>query len=156
MTEEVKKRKCLKCKEEKPEIQFARTPSNFFPGHRSLICTQCLERMIDQENLGEVDRLCRYLDIPFDLNKWTSLYKTHKEHTLSAYFNLLFDDHYAALQWADENERWRLAREEGIIDEEIEVLNEAKLRRLKKEWAPTYTKEELLFLEDFYNAIVAT
>ena len=156
MTNEIKNRRCIRCKQEKPEFQFARTPSQFFPGHRSIICTSCLETMIKQDNLGEVDRLCRYLDIPFDLNRWTQLYATHKDHTLSAYFNLLLDEHYEALQWADENERWRLARSEGIIDDEIEAISEAKMRRLRKQWSAAYTKEELLWLEDYYNQIVAT
>ena len=156
MTEEQKKRKCIKCKQEKAETAFAYTPSNFFPGHRSIICTQCLEKMVPQDNLGEVDRLCRYLDVPFDLNKWTQLYKIHGEHTLTAYFNLLLDDHYEALNWSDENERWRLARKEDTIDEEIQVLSEAKLKRLKKEWSASYDKNELLFLENFYNSIVAS
>jgi len=53
--------------------------------------------MVPQDNLGEVDRLCRYLDVPFDLNKWTQLYKVNGEHTLTAYFNLLLDDHYDGL-----------------------------------------------------------
>ena len=156
MTNEIKNRRCIRCKQEKPEFQFARTPSQFFPGHRSIICTSCLETMIKQDNLGEVDRLCRYLDIPFDLNRWTQLYATHKDHTLSAYFNLLLDEHYEALQWADENERWRLARSEGTIDDEIEAISEAKMRRLRKQWSAAYTKEELLWLEDYYNQIVAT
>lgn len=156
MTNEIKNRRCIRCKQEKPEFQFARTPSQFFPGHRSIICTSCLETMIKQDSLGEVDRLCRYLDIPFDLNRWTQLYATHKDHTLSAYFNLLLDEHYEALQWADENERWRLARSEGTIDDEIEAISEAKMRRLKKQWSAVYTKEELLWLEDYYNQIVAT
>ena len=156
MINEIKNRRCIRCKQEKPEFQFARTPSQFFPGHRSIICTSCLETMIKQDNLGEVDRLCRYLDIPFDLNRWTQLYATHKDHTLSAYFNLLLDEHYEALQWADENERWRLARSEGIIDDEIEAISEAKMRRLRKQWSAAYTKEELLWLEDYYNQIVAT
>lgn len=156
MINEIKNRRCIRCKQEKPEFQFARTPSQFFPGHRSIICTSCLETMIKQDNLGEVDRLCRYLDIPFDLNRWTQLYATHKDHTLSAYFNLLLDEHYEALQWADENERWRLARSEGTIDDEIEAISEAKMRRLKKQWSAVYTKEELLWLEDYYNQIVAT
>lgn len=112
--------------------------------------------MVHQDNLGEVDRLCRYLDLPFDLNKWTQLYEVHKDHTLAAYFNLLLDDHYQALQWADENERWRLAREEGTIDDEIEALSAAKLKRLKKTWSSAYTTEELLFLEDYYNQIIST
>ena len=118
MINETKSRRCIRCKQEKPEFNFVQTPSQFFPGHRSIICTSCLETMIKQDSLGEVDRLCRYLDIPFDLNKWTQLYAVHKDHTLSAYFNLLLDEHYEALQWTDENERWRLARSEGTIDDE--------------------------------------
>ena len=156
MIEEIKKRKCLRCKQEKPEYEYAATPSKFFPGHRSLICTSCLETLVPQDNLGEVDRLCRYLDVPFDLNKWTQLYKIHKDHTLTAYFNTLLDDHYQALQWSDENERWRLARQEDVIDDEIEALSEAKLRRLKKTWSALYTPDELLFLDEYYNLIVAT
>lgn len=94
MIEEKKTRKCLKCRKEKNEFEFCPTQSKFFPGHRSLICTNCLEQMVRADNLGEVDRLCRYLDIPFDLNKWTQLYSTHGEHTLTAYFNTLLDEHY--------------------------------------------------------------
>jgi len=53
--------------------------------------------MVPPDNLGEVDRLMRWLDLPFDLNKWTQLYAQHGKHTLSAYFNLLYDDHYSSL-----------------------------------------------------------
>ena len=69
---------------------------------------------------------------------------------------MLLDDHYAALQWSDENERWRLAREAQTIDEEIAAINDAKMRQLVKDWSPTYTKEELLFLDNYYNNIIAT
>ena len=156
MIEEEKKRKCLKCKQEKPEHNFCRTPSVFFPGHRSLICTSCLETMVDQSNLGEVDRLCRYLDVPFDLNKWTQLYSLHKDHTLTAYFNLLLDDHYQALQWTDENEKWHLAQQEQTIEDEMKVLDEARARKLRRIWSSSYTNDELFFLENYYNQIIAT
>lgn len=156
MTDAPKTRKCLKCKQEKGLENFQPTPSSFFPGKRSYFCTQCLETMVKQDNLGEVDRLCRWLDVPFDINKWTQLYEMHKDHTLSAYFNTLLDDHYEALTWQDENERWRLARQENTIDDEIEAINKAKIKRLKKEWAPSYTTEELLFLDSYYNDILGT
>ena len=156
MIEEVKTRRCMKCRKEKPETDFQYTPSKFFPAHRSLICTSCLEVMTPQDNFGEVDRLCRYLDLPFDLDKWSQLYAIHGDHTLSAYFNTLLDDHYQALQWADENERWRLARAEGTIDEEIQAISAAKIARLRRQWSSVYSTEELLFLEDYYNQIVAT
>lgn len=156
MTEELKTRQCLKCRQKKPEWQFQSTPCKFFPGHRSLICTPCLETMVDQAQFGDVDRLCRYLDVPFDLNKWSQLYEVHKEHTLTAYFNTLLDDHYAALDWADENERWRLARQEGTIDDDIAALSAAKIRKLKKTWSANYSDEELLWLDNFFNRIIAT
>jgi len=69
--EDRKTRKCLRCKQEKSIEAFARTPSRFFPAHHSLYCTQCLEATTPQDNLGEVDRVLRWLDLPFDLNKWT-------------------------------------------------------------------------------------
>ena len=156
MTDEIKTRRCLKCRQEKPIYEFQYTPSSFFPSHRSQICTSCLELMVHQDNMGEVDRLCRWLDVPFDLDKWTQLYAIHKDHTLTAYFNTLLDEHYQSLQWADENERWRLAREEGTIDEDIAALSEAKLRKLKRTWSNSYSAEDLLFLEDYYNQILAT
>ena len=155
-TSEKKTRRCIKCKREQPEEFFQPTPSKFFPGGKCYICTPCLETMVKQDNLGEVDRLMRWLDLPFDLNKWTQLYAQHKDHTLTAYFNLLYDDHYSALQWVDENERWHQAQNEGTIDDEIKALNDARLKKLRKIWSAAYKPEQLLWLDNFYNQIVAT
>lgn len=154
--EDRKPRKCLRCKQEKPIEAFAHTPSRFFPAHRSLICTACLEATTPQDNLGEVDRVLRWLDLPFDLNKWTQLYTQHQDRTFTAYFNMLYDDHYSALTWQEENARWELARKEGTIDDEIKAISEARMKSLKKVWGPTYKPAELLWLDNFYNEIVAT
>lgn len=156
MINEVKMRKCMKCKQEKPIHEFQYTPSRFFPAHRSLYCTSCLEIAIHQDDLDEVNKVCQWLDVPFDADKWTSLYEVHGEHTLSVYFNRLADEAYEEKTWREENERWKLAREEHTIDEEIAALSEAKVRKLKKTWSPAYTNEELLFLEEYYSQIVAT
>lgn len=153
---EEKKRRCLRCKQDKPIEAFAYTASRFFPAHRSLICTSCLEATTKQDNLDEVDRVMQWLDLPFDLDKWTQLYEQHKDRTFTAYFNLLYDDKYAKRSWGEENARWELARKEGTIDDEIKALSEAHMKKLKKVWGPTYKPDELLWLEDFYNKIVAT
>ena len=155
-TSEKKTRRCVKCKREQPLELFQSTPSKYFPNGKCYFCTPCLETMTPQDNLGEVDRLMRWLDLPFDLNKWTQLYAQHQDHTLTAYFNLLYDDHYEPLRWMDENERWRQARAENTIDDEIKALNEAKLKRLRKTWSGAYKPEQLLWLDNFYNQIVAT
>lgn len=155
-TLEKKTRRCIKCKRDQPLEFFQSTPSKYFPSGKCYICTPCLEVMTPQDNLGEVDRLMRWLDLPFDLNKWTQLYAQHKDHTLTAYFNLLYDEHYEPLRWADENERWRQARLENTIDDEIKALGEAKLKKLRKEWSASYKPEQLLWLDNFYNKIIAT
>lgn len=121
-----------------------------------MICTSCFEKMTQPDNLDSIDSLCRYLDVPFDPNVWTCLYKTNGEHTLTAYFETLRDGHYQTANWKDENERWRIAREEQTIDEEIEALSHSKLVKLVKKWGSDYPQEDLIFLENFYNQIVAT
>lgn len=119
-----------------------------------MICTQCLEKMAPADKWDEVDRMLRYLDLPFDIDKWTRLYETHKEHTLSAYLNLIADDHYTALSWSDENERWRIIKEQGEFDENIKVVEDAKRRELRKRWSSDYDLEDLLWLDNFYNMIL--
>lgn len=150
------KRTCLKCKQEKELYKFAATTSPYFPGKHSLICTSCLEVMNAPEDFDSIDRLCRYLDIPFDLNQWTKLYEIHGSHTLTAYLEMLTDEKYEATSWREENERWKIAKEQKTIDEEIELLSKAKIKELIKRWSGEYSQDELLFLENFYNKIVAT
>lgn len=155
-TSEKKTRRCIKCKREQPNEFFQSTSSKFFPGGKCYICTPCLETMIKQDDLNDVDRLMQWLDLPFDLNKWTQLYEQHGDKTLTAYFGLLYDDHYSHLNWVEENERWQQARNAGTIDDEIKALGDAKLKKLRKIWSGAYKPEQLIWLDDFYNKIVAT
>lgn len=152
----IQKRTCIKCKQEKEIFHFQQTTSPFFPAKRSIICTSCLEKIVAAENFDEVDRLCRYLDLPFNLDEWTRLYEIHEKHTLTAYFQMLADEKYSSTSWLEENERWKIAKELKTVDEEIEVLSKAKTKELIKRWSSDYSPEELLFLEDFYNKIIAT
>jgi hypothetical protein len=40
----------------------------------------------------------------------------------------LYDDHYSALTWQEENARWELARKESTIDDEIKAISEARMK----------------------------
>ena len=55
----IRKRTCLKCKQEKEEWNYKYTQSPYFPGHRSMICTACYEKMVRAEDFDGIDRLCR-------------------------------------------------------------------------------------------------
>ena len=155
-TEDVKTRPCLKCKRELPLYEFQHTPAKYFPGHRSLICTDCLEKMHDLTNLDDISRLMQYLDLPFDINMWTQIYQNNPEHPLYAYFNMLADDHYSNLSWAEESERWRKAREEETLANEVKIIKDAELTRLRRIWSASYKPEQLIWLNNFYEQIEAT
>lgn len=155
-TEGLKKRTCLKCRQEKLREHFAATPSPFFPGHLSLICNECLCAGIDPKNWNEVDRMLRWLDLPFEIDKWTKLHKVHGKDTLIAYLNLLKDKQYETISWKDANERWVLALQEEEIDERIDELREQKYATLIKKWGDSYSKEELIFLDELYAQICST
>lgn len=152
-----RERTCLKCKEMKPIHLFPKSPSRFMPGGRSIICTQCLNSMVEQDNLDSVNSFCQWLDIPFDPNEWTKLYETNRNATLPTYLELLAEEErYSGQTWAGENERWRIMRESGELDDELEVLSKAETNRLRKKWSDFYSVNELKFLEDYYSQICAT
>jgi hypothetical protein len=155
-TEGLKKRTCLKCRQEKLREHFAATPSPFFPGHLSLICNECLCAGIDAKDWNAVDRMLRWLDLPFEIDKWTKLHKVHGKDTLIAYLNLLKDKQYETVSWKDANDRWVLALQEEEIDERIDELREQKYASLIKKWGDSYSKEELIFLDELYAQICST
>ena len=155
-TDVLKKRTCLKCKQEKLREHFARTTSPFFPGHLSIICNECLCNMVDAGNWDEVDKMLRWLDLPFEIDKWTNLYKIHGRETLIAYLNLMTDRAYDSVSWKDANEHWKLVLEENELDEEIDDLRANKYQKLQRKWGGTYTEQELLFLEELYSQVCAT
>ena len=36
---------------------------------RSYICIECIAKKIDREKLDTIDKMCQFLDLPFDPNK---------------------------------------------------------------------------------------
>ena len=155
-TKDQKKRICLKCKQEKLYEHFAQTTSPFFPGKRSIICNECLCNMVDAADWNAVDRMLRWLDLPFEIDKWTSLYKIHGRDTLPAYLNILMDGAYDAVSWKDANENWLLALQENNLEDELDELSEKKYRQMQRKWGTTYAEKELSFLEDLYAQVCAT
>lgn len=152
-----KTKQCIRCKETRDLAMFPQSPSPFLPQKRSYICIPCLEQMCDPTDLDSVDAVMRWGDWAFDPNKWTQLYATHKNHTLGAYFSLLADQAYDNATWAKESARWAQIREQGGDPANyIDTLSDAEAAETRKMWGSSYSPEELQFLNDYYNSILAT
>ena len=152
-------RTCIRCNAAKPLEEFIPTKSKFCPGGRSLICITCYERMVDQENLGEVDKLCQHLDIPFLVNQWTKLYKNGKERTLHLYLNILDENEsYKTIDWSTTQQKWKQAQELGTLSNHIPEINAAWRIEMERKWPAEMerTDEDYIYLENFYNDLLTT
>lgn len=99
----------------------------------------------------------RWGDWPFNPDKWTQLYATHKEHTLTAYFGLMDDESYRNATWAEESAKWEKLRANNIDPaEKIRILSSAEGAALREKWGVEYDPVDIRFLEDYYTRIVAT
>lgn len=151
--------KCPYCKQERQPEEFVPTKSPFHPKGRSLICIGCLERMVKADDLEEVDRMCRWLDIPFLVDQWTRIYKNGKERTLRLYIKLLEENaSYSALDWKEVNEKWRLSMENNTITDNIPTINEQWRAQMRLKWPSDMDRsdEDYHYLENFYNDLCTT
>lgn len=151
--------KCPYCKQERQPEEFVPTKSPFHPKGRSLICIGCLERMVKADDLEEVDRMCRWLDIPFLIDQWTRIYKNGKERTLRLYIKLLEENaSYSALDWKEVNEKWRLSMENNTITDNIPTINDQWRAQMRLKWPSDMDRsdEDYHYLENFYNDLCTT
>lgn len=150
---------CPKCKREQDATEYVEVRSKYHCGGRTNICISCLERLTDPTDLDDVDRLMRWLDMPFLISQWTSLYERYKDDTLRAYLKIVRDtDNYASLDWAATNEQWKLARENNSLVDQIHGANDAWLREMEIKWPAEMerTPDDYHYLENFYQDIINT
>ena len=43
----------------------------------SVICVNCIGIHVSKEDLHSVDKMCQYLDLPFDANRWIEMSKDY-------------------------------------------------------------------------------
>lgn len=156
MTDAIKERTCLKCRQKKLITDFAATNSPYFPSHRCHICNACLEGATPSQDLAAVDRLMRFLDLPFNPDLWLQLEASNHAHTLTAYLTALGDTdspYISSPDWRAENARWAAMRDR---QNNIQLFKEEYLRELYNRWGTDYSQEELEWLENYYNRILAT
>lgn len=154
-----KHRKCAKCNKDLGESEYLQSRSKFMPGGRSIICTNCLQRLVDASQLDEVDKLMQWLDWPFLIDQWSRLYKQVKQNTLSYYAKLIDgNEHYKNLDWTDTNRQWIEAMENGHLAQNLEGVNASWRAEMARKW-PSETErtaEDYMYLDDFYNDLLAT
>jgi hypothetical protein len=136
---------CQYCGQKKPVSAFLKSKSKFFPCGTVDVCTDCIEEWIDAEgaSFNFLDKLCRWLDIPFIPDRWLSYYNVSGSVAISTYVETIYAESYPMLDWKIVNDKYLELQERNALEETLPQLKEEKLNQLRKKWGEEYSDTEI-------------
>lgn len=119
----------------------------------SIMCIDCICDRVNKNDLETVDRMCQFLDLPFDADKWVAMARTHEElsHRIMEYCVALTRDQYQDSDWSQVNNYWKKAREYGGLVDKIPAIHSDLLLYLRKKWGNSseLTLEDYIRMEEY-------
>lgn len=151
-------KQCNRCGGTYGPDNYAPTTSIFFPDKVLPICNSCIKEFLKSEAFSweAIDKLCQISDIPFIPKQWETLYRANGQDTFPVYARVFNAREYESIDWDDYYKQFLELKERGLIEDELPLINEEKLARLREKWGSNYDDEELFQLEDLYNGIIAS
>lgn len=100
----------------------------------SYICIECIANKIDRKDLGSIDKMCQFLDIPYDANKWIEMEKRYEKlgPLLIDYCQEMMNGKYVDNDWFKYNKIWEKCREYDTVVDELTALHSDLLMFLRK------------------------
>jgi len=148
-------RVCPECgKNQKLELYLPTSNSSKYGlNGTSYICVECLAQKIDRNDLGSIDKMCQFLDLPFDANRWIEMNKSYEKlgPLLIDYCQEMRNDKYADNDWFQYNKMWDRCREYGNVLDELTALHSDLLMYLRKKWGHIdgFTLDEYMRMEEY-------
>lgn len=152
-------KKCEQCGREKDSFSFLRTKSFLFPSGYVNVCVDCLAEKLESADYSweMMDRICQYLDIPFEPTKYEELRATNTAAGLLKAYNMIyFSDEYDNIDWGAYNEAYKELEERGALIDVVPILGDEERRKLQEKWGMNYDEEELRYLEQLYDGLLMT
>lgn len=147
---------CRKCGEYHKQDMYLASTSWFFPDGYIDICNNCLDKYLgDCTDIDKADKLCQYMDMPFDLNTWMTIVNANGYGSFKIYFTQNWGRKYETIEWKPVHDEWK-AIIENNEREKINALSKEDLNKLREKWGTSFTEEQLLYFENMYNEIDKT
>lgn len=119
----------------------------------SYICIECIASKIDRKKLETIDKMCQFLDLPFDANKWIEMENNYEKlgPLLIDYCQEMTNGKYVGNDWYKYNQMWEKCREYNSVTDELTELHNDLLLYLRKKWGHIdgFTLEEYLRMEEY-------
>lgn len=148
---------CSKCGVMKGKDSYYKSKSEFFlPAGRAPICKNCVKIYLGNcENLEKANKLCQYLDLAFDPNKWLELLDRKQGETFEFYYEFYQSAQNRDVDWSIVNAVWKKRAEDLKVLENIELNRVNRYAELRMIWGE-YSDDELERLERYYKEIEQT
>lgn len=119
----------------------------------SYICIECIAKKIDRKDLSSIDKMCQFLDLPYDANKWIEMEKRYDKlgPLLIDYCQEMTNGKYADNDWFQYNKMWEKCREYNNVLDELTSMHSDLLMYLRKKWGhiDDFTLEEYMRMEEY-------
>ena len=150
--------KCKCCGRYKSSNGFLKTKSFLFPSGYIDVCNDCLALRLDVPDSWEImDKICQYLDIPFDLARFEELRQSNSYSDLLRIYNsIYFTDEYEGIDWTSYQEAYKELQERKALIDVIPGLADEERRKLQDKWGYNYNEEALSYLENLYDGLLLT
>ena len=152
-------KKCVHCGQMKDSFSFLRTKSFMYPNGYVDVCVDCLGKILEEANFdwNMMDKICQYLDIPFEIERFEELRRTNSAADLLKAYNLIyFSEEYDNIDWKSYQEAYKELEAAGALEDAVPGLAEEKRHRLQEKWGFNYDDEALIYLENLYDGLLLT
>jgi hypothetical protein len=146
---------CPECgKKQKLEMYLPTSNSSVYSiKGMSYICIECIADKIDRKDLGSIDKMCQFLDLPFDANKWIEMNGKYEKlgPLLIDYCQEMTNGKYVDNDWFKYNKIWDKCREYNSVLDELTAMHSDLLMFLRKKWGHIdgFTLEEYMRMEEY-------
>lgn len=148
-------RTCPECGKQHTRDMFLPVSNSSFYGidGTSYTCIECVASKIDRHDLGSIDKMCQFLDLPFDADKWLEMEKQYEKlgPLLIDYCQEMTNGKYIDNDWFEYNKMWEKCREYNGVLDKLTSMHSDLLMFLRKKWGHIdgFTLEEYMRMEEY-------
>lgn len=151
-------RQCQRCNQSYGPESYSKTRSLFYLDEYSPVCNDCIKEILQSEDFSWriVNKVCQYLDIPFIPKEWEKLREMNGDDVFPIYVKVFSSEEFEDLGWQDYYEQFKILKDNEMIEDELPKLREAKYTALRKKWGMNYDEEDVVYLENLYEGVLAS
>ena len=158
---DVREIKCECCGRYKGSMDFLPTKSFMFPDGYVHVCNECLGKRLEVDDADEswevMDKICQYVDMPFDIKRFEELKKTNTAAELLRAYSIQFmNDEYEGIDWTSYEQAYKELEARGALADVVPGLADEERRKLIEKWGANYDDDALTYLENLYDGLLLT